>query len=215
MKRLFLPVILLSLFTSGCGLSDLSPNSEDTMYKKVSMTLDVATWSDGSISAGACFGQGTIATVLYFDDDGGEPVAQRSTLTVHSVPCLSCESRITDSTTTFPIELSAVLDPHAVEVSDEAGNSLYMKDELRFWIDTPPIHSLNIYYECGGAPDTLPDYGSAVSQIAGPFLTSVWTQDLVLNEVQSSSFENYAFPPVNIADVTISVIETLVSSTSE
>lgn len=216
MKKLLLIMAAFALVVSGCGITDSVSNSSDDGYKKISMTLDVAVGSDGSITQGnACFGQGTIASVLYFLPEGGEPVAQTSTLTVDSVPCLSCYSEITDSTATFPIELSAILDPHSIDERDEDGNPLYMKDELRFWIATPPTNSLNIYYDCGGAPATMPDYGSAVSQIASPFMLEVWSEPLAVNEVHVATRENVTFPPTYVADVTVSIIETLVDSIND
>jgi|GEM_PF-3405911 hypothetical protein len=207
MKKIILSLIVVScaVFISGCGTGGSVTDFDG--YRKVSMTLDVSTGSDGSIDGNACFGQGTIASVMYFPMDGGEPVSQTSTIKVNSVPCLQCYTRIENSVTEFPIELSAVLAPNSVEVNDADGNPLSMKDELRFWIQTPPINSLDIYYECGGAPDTLPDYGSAVAQVASPFMTSTWTQDLVLNEVDVSEFNDFAFPPTYLADIKISLIE--------
>ncbi|MBU4315459.1 hypothetical protein KJ673_03595 [Patescibacteria group bacterium] len=213
--KIIIPLCVLSLFVSGCGSTDAVRGVTDNGYRKVSMTIDVVVKNDGSVDGGVCFGNGTIATVLYFPYEGGEPVAQTSTLTVHSVPCIDCYSEITDAVTAFPIELSAVLEPSSVEINDADGNPLSMKDELRFWINTPPIHSLNIYYECGGAPDTLPDYGSAVSQIASPIVLTQWTQDLALNVVKRSTFNDYAFPPSFLADVTFSSIETLVNNINE
>ncbi len=209
-------ILALSFIVSGCGLTSLTQSVDDEGYRKVSLTLDVVVGSDGSISRGACFGNGTIASVLYFPYQGGEVVSQRSTLTVNGVPCLDCYSEITDTIKTFEIELSAVLEPSSVAVSigDEEVPSK-MKDELRFWIEKIPTNELNIYYECGGAPDTLPDYGSTVAQIASPFIISVWTQDLELNEVKTSTFEDYAFLPTYLADITISTIEALTDTTNE
>jgi hypothetical protein len=178
-------------------------------FRKISLTLDVAVSSNGSIQGNACFGQGTIASVMYFSEKGGELLSQNSTVTVNSVPCLTCYSEIR-SPSVFPIELAAKLNPYAVDVRDAQGNPLSMKDELIFWIETPPINSIDIYYECGGAPATMPDYGSAVSNISTPFVLEQWTQDLVLNEVKTSTRENYAYPPTNLANITISSIETLV-----
>lgn len=213
MKKYIFSIIAMSLVLSGCSLTDQFGFSDDG-YRKVSITIDVAVGSDGSITQGnACFGNGTIASILYFPFKGGEVIEQTSTLTVNSVPCISCYSEITDSITTFPIELSAKLTPNSVAVSigDEKTPS-FMKDELKVWIETPPINSLNIYYDCGSNPDTLPDYGSAVSQIASPFMTTQWTQDLVLNEVQQSTFNDFEFPPTYVADITISSIEALVDN---
>jgi len=215
MQKTFLISCLFVLILSGCGVSvptqEPATKSADD-FVKISMTLDVAVGSDGSISQGACFGQGTIASVLYFSHQGGNPVSQISTLTVNSVPCLDCYSEIRSSTTQFPIELSAVYSPHSVDIRDAEGNPEFMKDELRFWISSPPVNSLDIYYECGGDPATLPDYGSAVSNIAAPFVFEQWTQDLVLNEVKVSTRKDYIFPPTYKADITFSTIETLVDA---
>lgn len=213
---LFLCLPTLVLLAVGCKtaskVTESTSGSEET-FNKVSMTLDLDVSQDGSITNGnACFSQGTIATVLYFEFEGGKPIAQTSTLTVDSVSCLSCRSDIKSSTTTFPIELSAILNPNSVAISvgDESMPSV-MANELRFWIDTPPVFPLDIYYDCDlKSPGVATDYGSAVSQIASPFMTSVWTQDLVLNEVKVSTFEDYIFPPTYKADVTISVIGELV-----
>lgn len=214
MQKIFLISCFLLLTLSGCGFSQSIKEQEDALsdgFIKISLTADVVVGSDGSITQGnACFGQGTIASIMYFDEKGGKPLSQTSTLTVNSVPCLACHSEIRSATTKFPIELAAVYSPFAVDVRDAEGNPEFMKDELKFWIETPPIHSLDIYYECGGAPDTLPDYGSAVSNIASPFILEQWTQDLVLNEVKVSTRKDYIFPPTYKADITISTIETLV-----
>lgn len=211
MKKLILGLTAMMLVVSGCSLTE-SNLSSDEGYWKVTFTADVSVYNDGSIPTDgggpiACFSDGYIASVLYFPFNGGEVVSQKSFVTLENVNCINCASEIVSNSSEVPIELSAVLDITDVDVREDGSEAVFTYDDFRVWMEDPLINPVDIRYTCVGAPGVSSDYGAYMSQIVSPLLTQVWSFSPTYGELNTSTFEGYAFPPTYLADIEFNIIE--------
>jgi len=217
MKKVFCftAVIIIALSTliifTGCNSTTSNQKGSGEGYWKISMTVDLDVYSDGSIEhegggPGACFAKGFIASVMYFPFDGGELVAQDSYVSMTDVSCLSCESEIVSNSLEIPIELSAVLDLNAAKLTKKNG-AQFLYEDFRVCMEKPLKFPVDILYTCEGTPGVSSDYGGYMSQLVSPFLTQVWSIQPTFGEIYTTSFEGYAFPPTYLADIKFSIIE--------
>ena len=206
MKKIIISLLGLIILISGCKKDPLEG------YWKMTFTADVTVFHDGSIATGACFHSGYIGAVLYFPVEGGEVVHQESFVTVQTIDCLDCYGEMRSQTANIPITLNAKLDVTSVEIGDAEGNVTAVFDDFRIWMENPTVFSIDIYYDCGGTPDIQPDYGNAVSQLTGPFLNQVWSFSPQFDQLHHSTFEDFAFPPLNVADIEFRMYEEYVEA---
>jgi hypothetical protein len=217
MKKIFgystiiIIVLIAIITTTGCSSTNTEPKESKEGYWKISMTVDLNVYSDGSIDhqgggPGACFAEGFIASVMYFPFDGGELIAQDSYVSMTDVSCLSCESEIVSNSLEVPIELKAVLDLNAAKVTKKNG-AQFLYEDFRVWMEKPLMFPVDIEYTCEGPPGVSSDYGGYMSQLVTPFLTQVWSIQPTFGEIYTTSFEGYAFPPTYLADIKFNIIE--------
>ncbi len=219
MKKAFFFSLLACVVFLGFGCSSTDPEAGDEAsegkYRKVTTQGTLEFFFDPSTLTTpgllACHADGEVKMQWWFDEDGGEAIAQQSVVTVLDHDCdnfgtaLPCPTDLADGQdTSLSFEAFARLLPS--ESVYTSGDTTILQDQLDFVVKTlPPSTALTLLQSC--STQSISDYGGSFNQLLLPFTTEQRSTSIEIGKVKVYSQEDFPATGGYLADINLTITE--------